>query len=124
MLYAIARWIWKLARWIWSALIATFLVSYAANVATMPEGQVSTTSLIRFVGKLFQPGFNQTLALSMLIPLVIITLLAGIVTRIDEYRSGGTALKQYLRDVADNNQDLKPVGFAQQSALISVSVPL
>ena len=34
------------------------------------------------------------------------------------------ALKNYLRDVVDKNSDLKPVGFSQQSALISVSVPL
>ena len=123
MLYSIARIIWNITKWI-TGLIIAFFISYAANVAVMQTKDIPASALVSLVNWLFLPGNNRTLTLSFLIALFIITLLAGTITLIGEHRTGGLALKKYLRDVVDKTHDLKPVGFAQQSALISVSVPL
>ena len=123
MLYGLVRIIWNTTKWITGIIIA-FFIGYAANLAVMQAKDIPSSSLVSFVNWLFLPGHNRTLTLSILLPLFAITLLAGIITFIREKRSGGLALRKYLRDVIDKTHDLKPVGFSQQSALISVSVPL
>src|SRR6185312_255116 len=118
MLYTIARWVWNITKWITGTIFGIVVV-----LAPMQTKDVPTTLIASVANWLFLPS-NRILVLSIFIPLVIITVLSGIIVAIEDYLGGGRALKKYLRDVANKNQDLKPVGFAQQSALMSVSVPL
>ncbi|HEY5005315.1 MAG TPA: hypothetical protein VII61_19300 [Ktedonobacteraceae bacterium] len=124
ILYRISAILWNVTKKIAAGIVAVFLVGYAANLAVTKVTDIDSTTLVTFVNWLFLPGINRTITLSILISLFIITSLTGIITAIGERRNGGIALKKYLRDVIDKNADLKPVGFSQQSALISVSVPL
>lgn len=123
ILYRVSMFLWNITKWITGIVIA-FFVGYAANLAVTKVTDIDSTALVTFVNWLFLPGINRTITLSILIFLFIITSLTGIITAFGERRNGGIALKKYLRDVIDKNSDLKPVGFSQQSALISVSVPL
>jgi hypothetical protein len=123
VLYTIARSIFNIAKLFWTLFFIVALSTYVGNILSMQEKDVIQGFSTSVIGSLLL-GSHQRLAVIVLGPIVAITILAGSFTAIEEHHRGGKGLKKYLREVADNNHDLKPTGFAQQSALISVSIPL
>src|SRR5258708_7101606 len=123
MLYTLARWTLNITKGFWTIFFIAAISNYFGTVLSMQEKDFAKGFSTSMIGS-FLFGSYQKLALIILLPIIAITLLAWVISSIGNLRNGGEVLHKYLRDIADKNQDLKPTGFAQQSALISVSVPL
>ncbi|MEO6888414.1 MAG: hypothetical protein ABI456_04585 [Ktedonobacteraceae bacterium] len=122
--YAVARNIWSIVKWMWVAIIFAFALNYAGSIAQTQTADLIKTFPTSALGWLFFGPYQRITFLTLGIFLVI-TLLSGLFTLIGEYRTGGIALKRYLREVVERNQALSPTGMAQSSGtLLSVSVPL
>ncbi|MBA2287129.1 MAG: hypothetical protein H0W02_16775, partial [Ktedonobacteraceae bacterium] len=122
--YTVARNTWNIVKWIWVAIIFGFTLNYAGSIAQTQTANLIKTFPTSVLGWLFFGPYQGITFLTLGI-LLVITLLSGIFTLIGEYRTGGLALKRYLRAVVHANQNLEPGGIAPQwGALFSVSVPL
>ncbi|MBA2393924.1 MAG: hypothetical protein H0V70_14415, partial [Ktedonobacteraceae bacterium] len=122
--YVIARRIFKALVVCLTLLAIPLVIALIQVVAGLQSKDFPADFYSTTLGWFFLPGASLTGTLGITGALIFLLLLTGIITAIGERRNGGVALKNYLRDVSDKNSDLKPVGFSQQSALISVSVPL
>lgn len=122
--YTIARWIFKALLVCLTIIAIPLAIALIQVLVALPRQGFPDNLYSTILGWFFLPGASLTGTLSITGTLLFLLLLTGIITAIGEIHNGGLALKKYLRDVADKNSDLKPVGFSQQSALISVSVPL
>src|SRR5436305_2908794 len=118
MLLTIARQTWNITKWIWLVFIIPTGVDLFKSAITAKKPQDILPHSF-----LFGPDY-RTLTLSVLGVLLAITLSARILTAVEEYHENERGLKKYLHNVANKNQNLKTVGFAQQSALVSVSILL
>ena len=125
MFYKVANRTWKVTLWIWLSLVISFLVGLISNLLSARTTDISKTVLVNLLDWLILLGPIQLLVLSILGLFFILTLLSGLITALVNLRNRVEPLRQYLRNVIDNNQGLAPAGISQQSqALISVNVPL
>jgi hypothetical protein len=122
--YVIARRIFKALLVCLTLLAIPLAIALVQVLVAFPRDKFPDNLYSTILGWFFLPGASLTGTLSITGALIFLLILTGIITAIGERRNGGVALKNYLRDMIDKNSDLKPVGFSQQSALISVSVPL
>jgi ABC-type multidrug transport system fused ATPase/permease subunit len=124
MLYTVARRIFQAALLCLTVIAIPLIIALIQVAAALPRKGFPGDLYDTILGWFFLPGANITITASVVCIFMLLLIITGILTAIGEHRSGGLALRKYLRDVIDKTHDLKPVGFSQQSALISVSVPL
>lgn len=122
--YVFARWIFKAQMICLTVLAIPLAIAIVQVLVAFPRDKFPDNLYSTILGWFFLPGASLTGTLSISGAFILLLILTGIITLLGEHRNGGIALKKYLRDVTDKNYDLKPVGFSQQSALISISVPL
>ena len=119
-MYTIARTILKSAKWLWSAALIPFIIMLIPLfVQTQPGSPL-------YVFLTPGPVRNNTLIISIIIfgILILAPLVAWLILLTEGHTTGNKVLRKYLRAVEEAHQGLNPKGFAQQSALISVNVPL
>ncbi len=104
----------------WGFIIGT-IVGLATAIASTQVKDLPTTGVGSLVLFLFSPNSHLIITISVGIVLPIVLNLIFLITRIFERKR---PLWQYLRLVEIKNRELKPTGFAQSEALLSVSVPL
>src|SRR6266568_4732302 len=119
-MYTVARSILKSAKWLWSAALIPFIIML---IPLLVQAQPGSPLYV-----LLTPGpvRNITITTSIIIfgILVLAPFAAWLILLTEEHTTGNKVLKQYLHAVEEAHQGLNPKGFAQQSALISVNVPL
>ena len=123
-MYTVARKFWNVSRWIWLTFIITFLIGLATNLAVVQTTDLHKTVLASVLNWFAQFGIIQSVLLIVFGLFIVLTLISWIVMAWGEHASGGKILRKYLHAVEEAHQGLNPKGFAQQSALISVNVPL
>ena len=123
-MYLMARKFWDVSRWIWLTLVFTFLIGLAANLAVVQTTDLHKTVLASILNWFTQFGITQTVLLILFGLFIALTLLSLIIISWGEHASRGKILRKYLQAVVEAHQVLNPKRFAQQSALISVNVPL
>ena len=96
----------------------------AANLAVVQTTDLHKTVLASVLNWFAQFGIIQSVILIVFGLFIVLTLISFIVMTWGEHASGGKVLRKYLHAVEEAHQGLNPKGFAQQSASISVNVPL
>ncbi len=124
MLNILARGFLKVAKVIWSMFIVVIVACTIANLLIVKAADISETILARIFLWLLSFQWYQRLVLGTFGLFISFSIIAWIIVVIEENKEGGKSLKKYLRAIADKYRDLKPVGFAQQSTMLPVSVPL
>lgn len=104
----------------WGFIIG-IIVGLGIAIASAKVNDIPSTGLGTVVIFLFSPTSHLIATISIGIVLPVVLNLIFVATRAIERKK---PLRQYLRLVEIKNRDLKPTGFAQSEALLSVSVPL
>lgn len=81
MWYTAARAIFNLMKWLWLFVVASFLFTYAANIAPLPASQFFKTFYQSTFGWFFLPGPHLALTLIVLGVLLLLTLVAWLIAR-------------------------------------------
>ena len=81
MWYTTARAIFNVMKWFWLVVVASFLFTYAANIAPLPFKQVTSQFYNSTFGMAFRPGLHLALTLIVLGVLLLLTLVAWLIAR-------------------------------------------
>ena len=123
-MYTVARSILKIAKWLWPVVLIPLIIAMITTLVPLFVQAQPGSPLYVFLTP--GPVRNNTIIISIIIfgILILAPLVAWLILLTEGHTTGNKVLRKYLRAVEEAHQGLNPKGFAQQSALISVNVPL
>ncbi len=123
-MYTIARTILKIARWLWPVVLIPLIAAAITTLIPLFVQAQPGSPLYAFLTP--GPVRNNTIIISITIfgILILAPFVAWLILLTEGRTTGNKVLRQYLHAVEEAHLGLNPKGFAQQSALISVNVPL